>query len=65
LAAGAVGVDGAAFGLSDNSTTYVYDLLIRANDRAVNGVLNGGNQALISETAALFEAINSAGHISS
>jgi glyoxylate utilization-related uncharacterized protein len=57
--------DGAAFGLSTTmpTTTTVLDLLNRTNARAVNGVLNGGNQTLINETNDVFDGINSSGDI--
>jgi uncharacterized repeat protein (TIGR01451 family) len=58
-----VGSDGAAFGVANSSTLNVYELLQAVNQRAVNGLLYGGNTTLRQEAADLFNALNSAGGI--
>jgi hypothetical protein len=59
-----VGSDGAAFGVANNTTCNVYQLLLAVNKQAVNGVLYNGNATLQSQAAALFNALNVAGGIS-
>jgi hypothetical protein len=59
----AVGQDGAAFGVANNTTCNVYQLLLAVNQQAVSGVLYGGNAALQAQAAALFNALNQAGGI--
>jgi hypothetical protein len=58
-----VGSSGAAFGVANNSTLTVLQLLNAANDRAVNGVLYGGNKALRDAANSVFSGINEAGDI--
>jgi hypothetical protein len=55
-----VGSDRAAFGVANNATLNVYELLLAVNKHAVNGVLYNGNAALQAQSAALFEALNEA-----
>jgi hypothetical protein len=49
-----VGSDGAAFGVPNNSTRNVFELLLAVNNKAVKGVLYNGNTTLQSEAADLF-----------
>jgi hypothetical protein len=58
-----VGASGDAFGVSNNTTMTVLDLLLAADARAVNGVLYGGNTTLRSEANDVFSALNQAGAI--
>src|SRR5207245_98774 len=57
--------DWAAFGItsSGSATKYVAQLLNLANQYTVKGVLNGGNQTLITETNDVFNLINNQGDI--
>jgi hypothetical protein len=48
-----VGSDGADFGVSDNTTLNVYQLLKAVNQRAVGGVLYNGEKMLRREAADL------------
>jgi hypothetical protein len=56
-----VGADGAAFGVANNTTRNVYQLLLAVNRRAVNGVLYNGDATLRQQASDLFDALNSAG----
>jgi hypothetical protein len=38
-----VGSDGAAFGVANNTTRNVYELLLAVNNQASNGILYNGN----------------------
>jgi hypothetical protein len=58
-----VGQDGAAFGVANNTTCNVYQLLLAVNKKAVNGVLYGGDATFQAEAADLFDALNQAGSI--
>jgi hypothetical protein len=58
-----VGADGAAFGVANNTTLNVYELLQAVNKKAAKGVLYGGDATLQSECADLFTALNNAGDI--
>jgi hypothetical protein len=58
-----VGADGAAFGVANNTTRNVYELLLAANKSAVNGALYNGDATLRQEAADLFDALNRAGGI--
>jgi hypothetical protein len=58
-----VGQDGAAFGVANNTTLDVYQLLLAVNQKAVNGVLYGGNATLQALCADLLNALNQAGSI--
>jgi hypothetical protein len=58
-----VGADGAAFGVANNTTLNVYQLLQAVDQRAVNGVLYNGNTTLRQKAADLFAALNDAGDI--
>jgi hypothetical protein len=59
-----VGSDGAAFGVANNTTMTVMDLLLATEDQAVNGVLYNGNKALRSQANDVYSAVNQAGDIS-
>jgi hypothetical protein len=58
-----VGSDGAAFGVANNTTRNVYELLLAVNQQAVNGVLDNGNTTLQAEAADLFNLLSKAGNI--
>jgi hypothetical protein len=58
------GKDGAAFGVANNTTLNVYQLLAAVNKQAKNGVLYGGSVSLQSQCADLLTALNIAGSIS-
>jgi RHS repeat-associated protein len=58
-----VGSSGAAFGVANNTTLTVIQLLQAADQRAVNGVLYNGNALLRGEANDLFDALNQAGSI--
>jgi hypothetical protein len=57
-----VGKDGAAFGVANNTTLNVYELLVAVNKRAKSGVLYGGNATLQAQCANLLNALNTAGN---
>jgi hypothetical protein len=56
-----VGPSGAAFGVADDSTLNVYQLLLAANRQAVNGVLYDGDAGLRQMAFDVFDGINTAG----
>jgi hypothetical protein len=58
-----VGSDGAAFGVANNTTLTVMQILQDADKKTVNGVLYGGTQTLRQMATDLFGAINSMGGI--
>jgi hypothetical protein len=58
-----VSSDGAAFGVVNNTSLTVMDLLLATDDQAVNGLLYGGNTTLRTEANAIFSALNQAGNI--
>jgi hypothetical protein len=58
-----VGRDGAAFGVANNSTLNVYELLRAVDQQAVHSVLYGGDATLRQQAADLFDALNQAGTI--
>src|SRR5262249_30694665 len=58
-----VGMDGAAFGVTNNTTLNVYQLLLAVNKKAVNGVLYSGDPlhaTLQAQCADLLGALNPA-----
>jgi N-acetylneuraminic acid mutarotase len=59
-----VGCNGDAFGVANNTTLTLMDLLLAADAQAVNGVLYGGNAAKRNEANSVFSAVNQAGAIS-
>jgi hypothetical protein len=58
-----VGSDGAAFGLADNSTRNVYELLKAVDQQSAFGSLYNGDTTLQKEANDLFDALNKAGAI--
>jgi hypothetical protein len=58
-----VGSDGAAFGVANNTTLNVYQLLQAVNQKAAGGVLSNGDATLRKEATDLFDALNKAGSI--
>jgi hypothetical protein len=58
-----VGSNGDAFGVANNTTLTVMDLLLATNDQAVNGVLYNGNTARRNEANNVYSAVNNAGGI--
>jgi hypothetical protein len=56
-----VGSSGAAFGVANNTTLNVYQLLQAANSQTVNGVLYNGDATLRQEANDVFDGINNAG----
>ena len=58
-----MGSDGDAFGVANNTTMTVLDLLPAADRQAVGGVLYGGNATKRGEANDLFGALNQAGGI--
>jgi hypothetical protein len=59
-----VGADGAAFGVANNTTLNVYELLVAVNQQSAYVVLYNGNTTLQKEANDLFDALNKAGAIS-
>jgi hypothetical protein len=53
-----VGSNGAAFGVANFTTLNVYELLLAANQQAVNGMLYNGDQTLVSQAVNVFDGIN-------
>jgi hypothetical protein len=60
-AAVSVGSDGDAFGVANNTTMAVMDLLLATDAQSVNGVLYGGNANKRSHANDVYSAINQAG----
>src|SRR5262249_33817219 len=58
-----VGSTGDAFGVADNTTMTVMDLLLATNDQAVDGVLYDGNQTRRGEANVVYSAVNAAGNL--
>ena len=64
-----VGSKGAAFGVANNSSVTIFDLLLAVNSRATNGVLFGGvldkslRISLCTMVNDVFSSINEGGHI--
>jgi hypothetical protein len=56
-----VGPNGAAFGVGNDTALNVYQLLLAANSRAVNGVLYDGHADLLPLAYNVFDGINTAG----
>jgi hypothetical protein len=59
-----VGRNGDAFGVADNTTMTVLDLLLATDAQAVGGVLYGGNSTRRNHANAVYSAVNQAGDIS-
>ena len=58
-----MGSNGDPFGVANDSTLTLMDLLLAADAQAVNGVLYGGNVTKRSEANAVFSAVNQAGDL--
>jgi hypothetical protein len=58
-----VGSNGDAFGVADNTTMTVMDLLLATNNQAVNGALYGGNATRRAHANNVYGAVNNAGDI--
>ena len=58
-----VGTNGDAFGVANNSTLTVMELLLATDDQAINGLLYNGNTTKRNEANAVFSALNQAGGI--
>jgi len=58
-----VGANGAAFGVADNTTMTVMDLLLAVDAQSVNGVMYNGNKPKRDMANTIFSAINQAGSI--
>ena len=58
-----VGGNGAAFGVADNATMTVMDLLLAADAQSAGGVLYGGNAVRRTKANNVFGAINQAGDV--
>jgi hypothetical protein len=56
-----VGSNGAAFGVANNTTLTLVDLLLATDEQAVNGVLYNGDALKRSEANAVYSAVNQAG----
>jgi hypothetical protein len=61
LGTAAVSVGGDAFGVANNTTMSVMDLLLATDAQAVNGVLYGGNTTRRTHANAVYSAVNQAG----
>jgi hypothetical protein len=59
-----VGSNGDAFGVSNNTTLTVMDLLLATDAQTVNGVLYNGNATKRSHANSVYSAVNQAGDIS-
>jgi hypothetical protein len=60
-AAVSVGNDGDAYGVANNTTMTVMDLLLATDAQAVNGVLYSGNATKRSHANDVYSAVNQAG----
>src|SRR5262249_33227653 len=58
-----VGTGGDAFGVADNTTMTVMDLLLATDAQAVNGVLYNGNTTRRKKANNVYSALNDAGGI--
>ena len=59
-----VGSAGDAFGVANNTTMTVMDLLLATNKQAVDGLLYNGDAARRNEANAVYGALNQAGSVS-
>jgi hypothetical protein len=59
-----VGSAGDAFGVANNTTMTVMDLLLATDSQAINGLLYNGNATKRNEANAVYSALNQAGSIS-
>ena len=58
-----VGSNGDAFGVANNTTMIVMDLLLATDDQAINGLLYNGNAARRNMANAVHSTLNDAGGI--
>ena len=58
-----VGANGDAFAVANNTTMTVMDLLLAADNQAINGLLYGGDTRKRNEANNVFSALNQAGGI--
>jgi choice-of-anchor A domain-containing protein len=58
-----VGPSGAAFGVANNTSLDVYQILVAADRQAVNGVLYNGSSTLQNQANTVFDGINQTGDI--
>jgi hypothetical protein len=63
-AAVSVGSDGDSFGVANNTTMTVMDLLLATDDQAVDGLLCNGNATRRNAVNAVYSALNQAGSVS-
>jgi hypothetical protein len=63
VATWSVGSNGDAFGVANNTTMTVMDLLLATDDQAVDGLLYNGNAARRNEANAVYSALNQAGSV--
>src|SRR5262249_36791636 len=54
---------GAAFGVDNGTSLNVYQLLRAVNQRAVNGLLYGGDATLLAQADSVFKLLNQAGSV--
>ena len=59
-----VGPNGDAWGVANDTTMTVMDLLQATDDQAVNGLLYNGNAARRNQANAVYSALNRAGSVS-
>jgi hypothetical protein len=59
-----VGSNGDVFGVANNSTLTLMDLLLATDAQTVNGVLYNGNTLKRNHANSVYSAINQAGNIS-
>jgi hypothetical protein len=59
-----VGSNGDAFGVANNTSMTVLDLLVATDNQAINGLLYNGNTARRNEANSVYSALNEAGTIS-
>jgi streptogramin lyase len=58
-----VGSNGDAFGVANNTTMTVMDLLLATDNQAMNGILYGGSVAKRNDANNVYSAVNQAGNI--
>ena len=58
-----VGGNGDAFGVANNTTMTVMDLLLATDNQAVNGLLYNGNATKRNEANSVYGTLNDAGSI--
>jgi len=58
-----VGSNGDAFGVANNTTLTVMDLLLATNNLAVNGLLYNGNTTQRRDANSVYSTLNDAGGI--